>query len=98
MRRREPGGDEGAFGGLRGERRRVPGEAGVQRVGSQDERFLQIRPCNMPGGDAVLTQQDLAHQSAGAPVELRILGSVLQRGPTFRLRETPGRDRRTDSG
>ena len=32
LHRREPGGGEGAFGGLRGEPRRVPREAGVQRV------------------------------------------------------------------
>ena len=97
LRGRELGSGQSAFGGLGGEFGCVPGKAGVQRVGCQDEGILQTLHRQVSGCNAVFTGQYPLEQRVGPRAELWELRRLLQRRQTLRLCKTPRRDGRAES-
>ncbi len=87
LRGQELGQVKSPHGGLPSQTGSAGGEAGMQCVGGQDERILQIHDRPKVAFHAVVTGQDLAQQRRGACVEFWKLGRAPNRSPALRLRE-----------
>ena len=71
-----------------GQRRRVPGETGLQRVGCQIENLRQRFERQMARINAVVAAENFFQEGAGARLELWKLCGVLERVPTLALGDT----------